>query len=96
MKINVKKTLIVVVIVFLAGYVIYDVSLKVISGFRLQGYQIAVQELVKQAENEECYPFEIFTGEKRINLINIDCLQSQEGDVLTGEEMYFDEEPMVE
>jgi len=84
-EINIKKVLIGLIIVFLAGYVIYDVSLKLVSGFRLQGYQIAVQEIVAQAENEECYPFEIFLGEKKVSLINVNCLQAQGGEMVEEE-----------
>ncbi len=87
-KINIKKALIVLLFVGLAGYVFYDVSLKMISNFRLQGYSIAVGELVKQAKNEDCYPFNIFFGEEEISLINIDCLQQDTG----MDEMMFDEE----
>jgi hypothetical protein len=84
-KINIKKVLVYIIILFLTGYFLYDVSIKRINDFRLQGYQIAVQELAKQAENEGCYPFEIFLGEKTIELININCLKSQE-----EEEVFID------
>jgi hypothetical protein len=92
-KINIKKGLIVLLFVGLASYVFYDVSLKLRSNFRLQGYSVAVAELVEQAKNEECYPFNIFFGEEEINLINVDCLQQQD----TGMEgMMLDEEIEVE
>ncbi len=80
-KINIKKALIVLLFVGLTSYVFYDVSLKLINNFRLQGYSVAVAELVEQAKNEECYPFNIFFGEEEIGLINIACLQQQDGDM---------------
>lgn len=76
-KINIKKLLLFLLIALLAGYVLRDVYLRTVSNFQLQGYAIAVNELVEQAENRECLPFNIFFGEKKITLINVDCLQIQ-------------------
>ncbi len=76
-KINVKKVLVTVLIVFLAGYVFWDISLRIMNHFRLQGYSVAVSEMMRQAKNENCEPFSIFAGEEQVHLINIDCLQQQ-------------------
>ncbi len=91
-KIDVKKALVTILIVFLAGYVFWDISLRIVSHFRLQGYSLAVSEMVRQAKNEECEPFSIFAGEEQVNLINIDCLQQQTGMGEQGMEMMPDEE----
>jgi hypothetical protein len=74
-KINIKKTLIILLFIALTGYVFYDISLKMVSNFRLQGYSIAIRDLATQAKNEECYPFTVFLGEEEISLINVSCLQ---------------------
>lgn len=74
-KINIKKLLLVFLAVLLVSYVLWDVSLKAVNHFRLQGYAIAVNEMIRQAENPECRPFDIRSGEKQIFLINIACLQ---------------------
>ncbi len=87
-KINIKKVLTTALIVFLAGYVSWDISSRMVSHFRLQGYTIAVSETMRQAKNEDCYPFSIFFGEEEINLINVDCLQQNTG----MEEMIVSEE----
>ncbi len=74
-KDQVKKIVIITFIALISFYVIWDISLKVTNRFRLQGYEHAIMEVVRQAENEDCNYFNIFTGEKEINLINVDCLQ---------------------
>ncbi len=70
-----KKIAIITFIALISFYVIWDISLKITNGFRLQGYEYAITEVVKQAENEDCIPFGIFAGDKEINLINVECLQ---------------------
>ncbi len=88
---QVKKILLILFIILLSSYVLWDMSLRVVNYFRMQGYEIAVMEMVRQAENEECAPFSIFTGEKNISLINISCLQ--EGEDVQGE--VFEEESVM-
>ncbi len=76
-RIDVKKVLMTVLIVVLAGYVFWDISLRIVNHFQLQGYTVAVNEMMRQAKNENCEPFSIFAGEDEVHLINIDCLQQQ-------------------
>ncbi len=89
-KIDTKKVIVTTLVIVLAGYVLWDISLRVVGNFRLQGYAIAVNEMVRQAKNENCEPFSLFTEEEQVHLINIECLQ-QEAEM--GEpEMMIEEE----
>ncbi len=75
-KYPLKKTIITILIIFIVSYVVWDVSLKIINYFRMQGYEYALMEIIIQSKNENCEPFSVFRGEERINLINTDCLQN--------------------
>ena len=44
-------------------------------------------QIIDQAENEDCLPFNIFMDDKEINLINVECLQM----VNDGENLIIDE-----
>jgi hypothetical protein len=77
-KVKVKRVLITVVVVLLSAYFLWDISLKLVSVFRSQGYQLALVDISRQASNEECLPVNIMTEQGQINLINVSCLQSQE------------------
>lgn len=76
-KINIKKILFSLVVIFLAAYFFWDISLKIINKIRWQGYAIAINGIIREAENPECRPFNVFSGEKQIQLINVNCLQIQ-------------------
>jgi len=103
-NIDIKKALFTLLIILLSGYVLWDISLRLVNNFRMQGYEIAVMEMARQAQNEECHPFELFVEEESIGLINIDCLQEEQDaqgmpmeqqPMMPGGEMEMDEE-MVE
>lgn len=40
-----------------------------------KGYATAVEEIVAQANNENCAPFPVNIGETVVNLVNLSCLQ---------------------
>ncbi len=67
----------IVMLVLSFSYVVYDVSMGVRNNLIYSGYEIAIHELISQAENERCEPFSIFYEDKNINLVNVDCLQQQ-------------------
>lgn len=76
-----QKTIIILLSVLLflfLAYFIYDIFGQWRSATYLQGYRAAVNELVLSAENESCEPFSVYTDEKNIQLINVECLMSQE------------------
>jgi hypothetical protein len=77
-KVKVKRVLIIVVVVLLSAYFLWDISLKLVSVFRSQGYQLALVDISRQASNEECLPVNIMTEQGQLNLINVSCLQNQE------------------
>ncbi len=92
-KIDIKKALLVVFAVLVGVYVVWDISVRVVTYFRLQGYEIAVMEVIRQAENEDCEPFGIYVGEKTLNLIDVACLQPQGADenFEIGEDFNFED-----
>lgn len=47
----------------------------------LAGKEETVNSLIKQAENEQCQPFNVFSGEKTIGLINVACLKKESASV---------------
>ena len=74
---NLKKALFILLVFFLVGYILYDVSLKTVNNLRTQGYYTAINETIIQAEGEDCQPFRVFLGEKSVDLINVNCLQEE-------------------
>ena len=68
-------SLIVLLVIFLS-YFIYDMLNKQRNILLLEGYTMAVNELISSAENESCDIFSVYAGEKSVNLINVDCLSS--------------------
>ena len=50
---------------------------KARSAVLLEGYSMAINELIVSAENESCEPFSVYVGDKTIRLINVDCLMSE-------------------
>ena len=74
-KNQVKKIIVIILIVFFSLYFLRDISVKAANSFRLQGYELAVMQIIDQAENEDCLPFNIFMNNKEISLMNTECLQ---------------------
>jgi len=72
---NIAKTLFIVLISF---YALWNLSQEVVGRFWLQGRNFTVLEIIRQAKNEECVPFSVFSEDEAVNLINIDCLQQAE------------------
>lgn len=76
-KMNKQKILIIsliIIVLALATYFVIDMFGKYKNSVLLQGYSVAVQELMTSAENENCEPFSVYFENKTINLINVDCL----------------------
>ncbi len=75
---NKQKAIIISLVVLLAlsiSYVGWDLFERYRNALVFQGYEIALRELVTQAEREECEPVSIFYDEKEVHLINIKCLE---------------------
>jgi hypothetical protein len=66
-------------LIFSLGYIINDLwsDFKVVKLNQAyqQGRIDTINELIRQAQT--CQQFPVFSGEKRVNLINIDCLKSE-------------------
>lgn len=76
-----KKTvgylLIFVWLVFSIGYIVWDVWTDFKNVQMLNAYQQGVAKTIDQIiqEAEKCQPIPIFSAEKRIQVINVDCLE---------------------
>lgn len=78
-----QKPLLFVMVVILFSYIGWGMAnekvSEVVNEARFDGYSIAISELVDAAENENCNPFPVNFKDKKVTLINIDCLiQEQE------------------
>ena len=87
-KNQIKKITLIILIAFFSLYFLWDISVKAVDGFRSQGYRLAVTQMMNEAENEDCLPFNIFMDDKEVNLINVECLQAtNDGENLITDEM---------
>lgn len=80
MKMEKQKLLIIILVVLvvaLASYFAYDFFDNYKREMTLQGYYVAIEEVMNSAKNEKCEPFSVYYGEETINLINMDCLDQQ-------------------
>ena len=78
MKLNKIKIIIGVLLVwFIVSifFLVWFFSAQTKENIFLQGYVAAINDLIIQAENEQCLPFPIFIEDRRVELINIQCLQ---------------------
>jgi len=62
--------------VLLLSYFGWDMSIRVRDSFVSQGYDIAIDDIITGAENRECQPFRLSLGERSVQFINIECLQT--------------------
>lgn len=83
---NIKRYLIFLLVVFLATYVLWDISVKFANHFRSQGYEIAIRDMIEEASKEDCKIFDVYAGNKKIELINVDCLYREEEIEIRDEE----------
>lgn len=72
-----KKVLTIFYITLISAYILWDLGNRTVNLFRSQGYERAVFDLINQAENENCSPFTIIMENKRIELVNVNCLQNE-------------------
>jgi hypothetical protein len=76
-KQNIAVTALIVLLILSVSYVARDVAIKHQNTVLLQGYQLAVKNLVIQAKNDECQPVPLFFNDEEVTVINIECLQQQ-------------------
>jgi hypothetical protein len=89
-KFNIQKFLIffLILILFLSFSLnLWNLFEKLRDKYIKVGFSLAVENILKQAENSTCTPFEVYKEEKKVNLINIDCLtkQIQSGQLQSGQ-----------
>ena len=89
-NIDLKKALLVVFVAVLFGYVVWDISLRIRDNFFVQGYQTAVSQVFEQGQNEDCLPFNLFSEDDEMVLINVECLQQAGADL--EDQLIVDEE----
>lgn len=67
-------------IIFSLVYIFHDIwsdfKLRQLTQAYQQGKADTINELLRQAE--KCDPFSVFSGEKQVQLINVDCLKTSE------------------
>lgn len=71
------KTALVLYIVLSAGYILLSQAqayqLRLAQSAYLEGRTATIEQLIEQAESG-CDPFPVYTEEKQVQLINVDCL----------------------
>lgn len=88
-KKNIKQTVIVVYIVLSLGFIFFTLynnfKINIIQKSYTTGYTkgqqdaevTTVQKIIKQAENPDCKPFQVYIDTRKVNLMNISCLQTE-------------------
>ena len=79
-SLSTKKVILIVWIIFSILYVLYGewnrFKTVVIDNSIQRGQASAVLQVIQQAQ--ECKAFQIFAGEQKVQLINVDCLQQSD------------------
>lgn len=79
LNINWKTTLLTLWAVFSFVYISYNIynnfRTQVLQNAYMTGKSDTVNALIEQASNKECKPFNVYAGEKKVDLINVSCLQ---------------------
>jgi len=81
-----QKILIICLIVLLLlafSYISWQLLIRVRNAVFLQGYTLAIEQIITEAEKEGCQPFPIFSEEKVIHLMNTECLEPEEEKIET-------------
>jgi len=78
-KINWKTALLTLWVIFSFLYISWSMysnfKMNVIQGAYRAGQTDTVSKLIEQASDKECKSFNVFSGEKKVDLINVACLQ---------------------
>lgn len=88
--------LLIILIVLVVGYIGRDLYLGMQQNMLYRGYEVAVQDMMNEAQNEHCAPFPVFVEDDVVYLIDVDCLEEGVDDL--GGEEFIDEpiEPEME
>jgi len=77
MRFNNKKFLIfflILLILLSFSYNLWTLFDKLKNKYWWAGYFTSIENILKEAEKPGCAPFEVFKAEKRVKLINLNCL----------------------
>lgn len=81
-KLRDKKNIIIIllsiILIISLGYIGLGFFYSYQNAMVLEGYSLAIRELISTAKNEECNVIPIIFDEEAVQVINIECLQ-QEG-----------------
>ena len=88
-KIPGKQLFVLLWVAFSIIYISWDIYNDVIvnmynKGF-LQGKAFAINSLIQETEKEDCQPIPIFNDQKKVYVINVECLQTVDGDNPTND-----------
>lgn len=61
--------------IYIAYSMYMNFQYSVMQSSYMQWKTDTITELLKQAENKECQPFNVYSQDKKIDLINVACLQ---------------------
>jgi len=74
------KTLLIIWLVIATGYILFDLyrryQVSLISQAYNAGLTDTINNVIKQAEESKCQPFDAYSGEKKVSLIDVKCLQN--------------------
>lgn len=84
------KSLLIIWLVLATGYILFDLYSRYRLSTMQQAYNVGVtntvDSLIKQAEQSNCQPFEVFSGEKKVSLLDVKCLEPKTGTTTTPKE----------
>lgn len=90
-KKDIIKTILIVWIIATTGYVAMDVwndyKIKGIQAAYQQGQKETIAQVISQAKNGQCQPFDVSDGENKTQIMDASCLsQAQQTDLSVGAE----------
>src|SRR5689334_22528737 len=81
-KQDIIKTVIIVWFMATTGYVIFDqyntYKVRGIQAAYQQAYADSVDQLIAQTQKNQCTPFEVHNGEKKITVVSGECVAQQQ------------------
>ena len=90
-SINKKYILKVILIIWLVAATVYfllDVfgkyELKKSQEAYVAGYQGAVEDIIKKAQEDTCANFNVQSGDKKVSIVNVDCFKKDSKNDQTG------------
>ncbi|KKR17954.1 MAG: hypothetical protein UT48_C0045G0003 [Parcubacteria group bacterium GW2011_GWE2_39_37] len=74
------KSFLIFWLVIATGYIIFDLYSRYQVSLLRQAYNAGltdtINNVIRQAEESKCQPFDAYSGEKKVSLIDVKCLQN--------------------